>query len=378
MRAWSRFFGRRQRENDLDEEIRAHLTLAARDRVERGETPEDAEYSARHEFGNEALIKDATRDTWGWGAIELFGQDVRYGSRLMKRSPGFSLVAVLTLALGIGANSTVFSWIDAILLNPLPGVTDAGRIVALAPRGNPLGSISYPDLADLGQRNAVLSGLSAFALAQMSLGGTGKPERVWGILASANYFDVLGVPLLLGRGFSPDEDQLPNAAPVAVIGYGLWQRRFGGDSGILGQSVRLNSHVYTIVGIAPRGFRGSYPGLAFDIWIPLMMAPQVLSWNDVLEGRAFGRFAAMGRLQSNVNRTTAQANLNTIMDQIIRQYPESHKGWSGLSVDPLWRAGSNSFLAPVLLMLMIVAGLVLLLACANVANLLLARAVERC
>ena len=168
MRIWSWFLRRRQREKELDEEIRAHLTLAARDRAERGEAPEDAEYSARREFGNEALIKDVTRDIWGWGGVERFGQDVRYGSRLMKRSPVFTLAAVLTLAFGIGANSTVFSWIDAILLNPLPGVTDSRRIVALAPRGNPLGSLSYPDLADLGQRNNVLAGLSAFGFAQPS------------------------------------------------------------------------------------------------------------------------------------------------------------------------------------------------------------------
>jgi len=181
--------------------------------------------------------------------LESLLQDVRFGLRMLRKDLAFTVIAALTLALGIGANSTVFSWMNATLLNPIPGISDAGEVVSIT-RGR-ASSHAYPDLVDLGERSHSLAGVTGFALGPLSLTGNGKPEQVWGTLVTANYFDVLGVKPALGRGFLPAEDKLKNGAPVAVISYRLWQNRFGGDPSAVGRTIHINTHTYTIVGVAP-------------------------------------------------------------------------------------------------------------------------------
>jgi len=308
---------------------------------------------------------------------ETLLKDVRYGLRMLRKDPGFTAIAVLTLALGIGANSTVFSWMNATLLNPIPGVLDSGKIVSIT-RGR-ASSHSYADLVDLRNGSRTLGGLTWFALAPLSLTGNGKPEQVWGTLASANYFDLLGVKLFQGRGFLLAEDNMLNGAPVAVISYRLWQNRFGGDPSVVGQTIDLNTHAYTIVGIAPRVFQGSYTGLRSEIWVPLMMAPQLVAGGDRLISRGPTWLQALGRLRPGVRREQAQAELTTLFQEIARQYPDSHKGKNQLTVYPLWRApnGANAFFSQLLPILLGLAGVVLLLTCFNLANLVLVRSASR-
>src|SRR5208337_4679332 len=228
-------------------------------------------------------------------------------------------------------------------------------------------------------RSHTLAGLTCFALAPVSLTGNGKPEQVFGTMATANYFDVLGVKPILGRGFLPAEDKLRNGAPVAVISYRLWQNRFGGDPSAVGQTIHIDAHAYTIVGITPRVFQGSYTGLRTDVWVPLMMAAQLAPGEDPLISRNIAWLQALARLRPGVSRQQAQAELATLFQEIARQYPDSHKGTNQVTVYPLWRApnGANAFFSLLLPILLGLAGVVLLLTCSNLANLLLVRSVSR-
>lgn len=308
-------------------------------------------------------------------------QDVRYGFRVLFKAPGFTFIAILTLALGIGANSTIFSWINATLLNPIPGMSHATEVVAIV-NGGPgqARSLSYPDFKDLRNGNHSFSDMTAFAMWPMSLTGQGKPQRIWGTLVTANYFDVLGVRPVLGRGFLPSEDSATNGAPVAVISYRLWQDRFGGDPSIVGTSVHIDTHPFTIVGVAPPVFQGSYTGLRTELWVPVVMAPELTPASENrLDDRGSGWMQTLGRLRPGVGRLQAQAEMNALAQQIARQFPDSHKGRTQMTLYPLWRApnGGNAFFSVLLPILMALAGVVLLLACANIANLLLTRSVSR-
>src|ERR1700723_4326048 len=204
-------------------------------------------------------------------------QDIRYSLRMIAKAPGYAAIVILTLALGIGANSTIFSWINSALLNPVPGISNPREVVSLT-QGKPedyLG-FSYPDIQALRDGQQSFTGITACIFTPMSLTGKAKPERVWGMVASANYFDVLGVRPVLGRGFLPVEDEKPGGAPVAVISYRLWQTHFGASPGVVGQAIEINEHSYTIVGVAPPAFQGSQTGLRSEIWIPVMMEQKLV------------------------------------------------------------------------------------------------------
>ncbi len=308
-------------------------------------------------------------------------QDFRYGLRMALKAPGVTLITILTLGLGIGANSTIFSWINATLLNPIPGMTHTSEVVAVV-NGGPgqARSLSYPDFKDLRQRSHSFSGMTAYGMSAMNLTGQGKPERVWGTLVTANYFDLLGVRPAQGRGFLPAEDSTVNGAPVAVISYRLWQEHFGADPAIIGATVHINSHPFTIIGVTPPVFQGSFSGLRTEIWVPIVMLPELTqASSDRLEDRGAGWLQVLGRLRPGVNRLQAQAEMNILEQQIAQQFPDSHKGTAQMSLYPLWRApnGANAFFSMLLPILMALAGVVLLLACANIANLLLTRSVSR-
>jgi predicted permease len=308
-------------------------------------------------------------------------QDIRYALRQLRKSPGFTLTAVLTLALGIGANTTILSWISSTLLNPIPGVTRTGNMFTIM-RGerteHPSPPLSYPDYVDLRDRAKSISGLMAYHDDNMTITGSAKPERIYGTLASANYFEVLGVRPILGRTFLPLQPAERMGAAEAVLGYELWQRQFAGDPSIIGKTIQINLHTFTIVGVAPKGFVGSNSGLRSDLWLPLGMCHQVWGW-DPLEDRGKSFLNSLAVLRPGVDRHQAETELNLLMQHIASQYPEAHQGQNQISTDPLWRSpfGANVYLAGTLPILLALAAVLLLLACANVANLLLVRSVAR-
>jgi predicted permease len=308
-------------------------------------------------------------------------QDVRYAIRVLLKSPGFTATAILTLALGIGANSTIFSWINSTLLNPIPGAANTGNIMAFTSGGNSRTPIpfSYPDFLDLRERTKSFSALAGSSIEPMNLTGKAKPERTWGTLVSANYFEFLGLRPILGRAFLQSEDAAPGGAPVVVISYRMWQLRYAGDRSVLGRTLQINDHPYTIVGVAPPVFQGSQTGLRSELWLPIMMAQQIISNSDRLHERSNTWVMPLGRVAPGVALDQAQTEMNLLMKQLVAQYPKEHQGENVVTLYPLWRApfGANGYLYVLLPMLMAIAGAVLLLACANVANLLLVRSVAR-
>ena len=310
-----------------------------------------------------------------------FWQDVRYSLRIIVKAPGFAAIAVLTLALGIGANTTIFSWINSALLNPVPGLARPSEVVSLTlskPGDNPF-PFTYPDLEAMRDGQQSFTGITACSFAQMSLTGKSKPERVWGMVVSANYFEILGVRPILGRAFLPVEDEKPGGAPVAVISYRFWQTHFGANPDIVGRTIEINQHPYTIVGVTPAVFQGSQTGVRTEIWVPIMMEAQVNSLGDLLHDHHQFWLLAFGRLKPGVVLSQAQEEMTLRLKPEAKNYPEEHKGHDSVTVYPLWRNpfGLNQFLSTLLPMLMSIAGLVLLLACANVANLMLVRSVGR-
>ena len=310
-----------------------------------------------------------------------FLQDLKYGLRALGKNPGFALLVILTVALGIGANTTIFSWINATLLNPVPGLTKANEVVSLTlskPGDSPF-LFTYPDVQAMRDGQQSFTGIAACSFASISLTGKGKPERLSAMVASANYFDVLGVRPFLGRGFLPAEDEKPGGAPVAVISYRLWQTRFAADPNIVGRTVELNQRPYSVVGVTPAAFQGSQTGVRTDIWVPIMMEAQFNPAGDLLHDHHFFWLLAFGRLRPGISLLQAQEEMTRRMKREVDKYPEEHKGHSSVSVYPLWRNpfGLNFFMASLLPLLMCIASLVLLLACANVANLMLVRSVGR-
>jgi macrolide transport system ATP-binding/permease protein len=309
--------------------------------------------------------------------------DLRYAIRMLLKNPGVSVAAVISLALGIGANAIIFTWVKAVLLEPLPGVARQRDLVVVAnqTKDGDYVSMSYPDYRDYRDKTSSFDGLLVAEMMPLSLGGAiagERAERLYGAFVSGNYFDVLGVRAALGRTFRPDEDRVPNGAPVAVISDGLWKRRFGGDMSLVGRVISINGHPYSIVGIAPPAFQGTLVGVALDVWVPVMMQPQLTPGGDRLEARGLRWLIAMGRLKGDVSIPRAQAELDIISGQLTATYPNTNNGF-GIRVLPLSRSpwGAQFVLGPVLTVLMGVVGAVLLLACTNVANLLLAQALAR-
>ena len=310
-----------------------------------------------------------------------FWQDVRYSLRMIAKAPGFAAIAILTLALGIGANTTIFTWINSTLLNPIPGLASPREVVTLSlgrAGDNPF-LFTYPDLVAMRDGQQSFTGITAANITPMSLTTKGKPERVWGTVASANYFDVLGVRPILGRGFLPEEDEKPGGAPVAVISYRIWQTHFGANPDIVGQTIELNQHPYTIVGVTPAVFQGGQTGVRSEIWIPIMMEEQLIPRNDLIHDHHYFWLVVLGRLKPSVRPEQAQEEMTVLLKREVKNYPEEHRGHDSVTVYPLWRSpfGANQFLSTMLPILMTIAGLVLLLACANVANLMLVRSVGR-
>jgi len=312
--------------------------------------------------------------------METFWQDLRYSLRTLFKRPGFAFVVVTTLALGIGANATIFTWIKAVLLASLPGIEQPEKLVEIwgATRNNSALSSSYVDYLDYRDQNKVLSGLIAHQVLPLNLGRSEKPERVWGAIVSGNYFDVLGVKALIGRTFLPEEDRTPNTHPVVVIGYGLWERRFGTDPNVLGRTITLNEHDFTVIGVAPKNFASPFAGLALDVWTPVMMKDYVARPHFSLTDRGSRWLMVMGRLKPGATVPQAQANIGAIASHLEQEYPQTNEQM-GVAVYSVLQSpfSLKQDMRPALAILMAAVGVVLLIACANVANLLLARATSQ-
>ncbi len=309
-------------------------------------------------------------------------RDIGFGLRILRRSPWFTAVAVLTLGLGIAVNTTVFSWINAVLLHPFPGVGDPHELAVIetvTPTGEYLVNTSVLDYLDYRDNLKLVSGVALGRFTPLSVGAKGRADRAWAELVSPNYFDLLKVKPVLGRGFLPEEVRAEGGAPVAVISYGMWHTRFGGNPNVLGKTIYLNRHELTIIGVAPREFHGSLAGVVFDVWAPVTMATAMGTGDGTLHYRGTrDETSTIVRLKPGVTIGQARAEVAALGKQLAAMYPRTNRGVD-LTVTPIWQGhlGVQGMLLQPLRILMALSLLLLLIVCANVSNLLLARAVSR-
>lgn len=312
-------------------------------------------------------------DAW---RLPMLSHDVRCAWRSLSRRPAFALVAVLILGLGIGANATIFSWVESIILQPLPGV-DSSRLFAMHGRTAARDdlSFSYPNFTDLrAARPDGIEDLVAFRGLAMNLRAGGEPRRVWGQMVTPNFFDVLRVRPLLGRGFVEADGAVKDREPVAVLTFEGWQRIFAGDPAVVGRAITLNGRPFTVVGVAPEGFRGTMIGMTLDVFVPITMQRAFMS-GDRLPERGGSFLQVYGRLAGGATLAQAQASLDVAAARLAQDHPVNEG--RGITIEPVWRDGAAGVLLPVMATLMAVVGVVLLIACANLAGLLLARAAGR-
>ena len=370
-----------RRDRELDEELRSHLRMAEQDRIARGEPPAVAAANALREFGNFGLVKEITREMWRGAWLDRWLNDLRFGVRMLRRSPGFAVMAILCLTVGIGANATVYGWVEGLLLRPYPAVAHEEQLLVLA--GTRRGStgydeIAWPDFLDLARRCTLIETFIGDKITGVTLSIGDRAEVATGSIVSANYFDAIGVRPILGRGFLPGEDVGRNAHPVTVISYRLWQERFRGDPDIIGKKQSLNGVPFTIVGVAPPPFYGTFVGYPFQFWVPASMQGLLEGGDYKLEDRGAVWLEPFARLKPGVTREQAEGEIAGVMRQLEREYPTTNRGRSMVLL-PLWRSPFNASgeLLPTLRIALAVATFVLLIACANVGNLLLVRALGR-
>ena len=385
LRAWfSRLLGLLRRRNcdaEITEEIRQHVDLLIERNIAAGMSPNEARTAALREFGGVEQIKEIAREERIWMWPEELRQDLRFGVRMLWRSPGFSILAILCLTLGIGTNAAVFSWIEGILIRPYPLVAHQDRMFALGgtTRGATEGhGLSYPDFVDLEKNSTLFESFIIDRIVGTTLSVGDRAERASGGIVSANYFDALGVRPMLGRGFRPEEGTGRNAHPVTVISYLTWQDRYKGDPEIIGKTQFLNGVQHTIIGVAPEKFHGTFIGYSFNFWVPTSMQETFDSTGYKLEDRGARWIEAYAFLKPGVTRQQAQAELSAIAQRLENDFPETNRG-QGFELFPLWKTPFNAVgnLSPTLAITTGVAFFVLLIACANVSNLLLARSLLR-
>ena len=366
------FWRRPQQQAQLEQEIQSHLQMAANDRIDRGESATRAAQSVRREFGNVELVQQVTRDQWGWRWLEELVLDVRYGARMLRKNPGFTLVAVLTLALGIGANSAIFSVVNGVLLNPLPYPHPEQLVTLHQNKANfEFGSISYPNFRDWQKDNRTFSSMAISRRFAFSLTGLAEAEQVRARFISSDFFSTVGVNPVLGRDFAPGEDEI-GAAPIALISAGFWKRKFSSSPDVLGKSLTLDGRNYTIVGVVPANF---------DLFLRRFQVAELYvpigQWNNpMLPKRGAGLGVhGIGRLKPGVSIEQARADMSEVSRNLAAAFADDNKGVSA-SLIPL-RQDMLGDVQPVLLVLFAAVAFVLLIACVNVANLLLARSTGR-
>ena len=356
---------KQKREQELDEEIGSHLRMAERDRIERGETPEEARYAARREMGNESLIKEVTRNVWGTDWIGVWLQDWRYGVRVLWRNPGFSLIAIFTLALGISATTAIFSVVYGVLLRPLP-YDRPDQLVKVSEKNSKGHDMNLADLnfQDFRAQNRSLQGLAEFSSGEASVSGGSEPKRLMVAMVSSDFFPIMRVSPIRGRGFAP-EDQKSGAGAVALVSYSYWRQYLNSTDDLASVRLRAENRSASVVGVLPPGFR--FPDDS-DVWMPRELAP-------FLPARSAHNWEAIARLRDGVTMEQAREDLSAIAGGIRKQYGDQ-ADLVGASVQPLQDA-LTSTVRPSLLILLGAVGFLLLVACANVMNLLLAQAAAR-
>ncbi len=374
-----RLLRRRRIYDDLSSEMQAHLDERIDDLVAGGMSPADAAAAAHRAFGNVTRLKEEARDPWQWPMLESFFMDLRYALRQLRRSPAFTAIIVVTLAVGIAATTTVFSWTRTILLDPLPGASNPARVEALESTtgsGTPIAT-SWLDFRDYRQYLQSFSGLTATMSTSLAVGDAEHSTLRWGELVSANFFDVLEVRPALGRFFPTRLDTVPT--PVAVISYDLWMTQWQGAQSVIGSSIEINRYPFTIIGVAPKDFNGSMPGLDLQLWIPATTLGQIVPTGGwMLQDRGTRMFRVLARIAPGVDPSVARQEVQTFGALMAKANGAESEGVGGVLL-PLWRSHSgvqNALRAP-LLVLLGACGLVLLIVCANMANLLLARAMSR-
>ena len=374
-------FGHRQADRELKDELHDHLELQTKENVANGMSPGEARRAALRAMGRMAQVEERCRDMRGVTAIENFVQDLRYGLRQLRRSPGFFALAILCLTLGIGANAAVCSWVEGILFRPYPAVKHQDRLLALA--GTARGETgatetSWPDLLDLQRDCSLIDAVIVSKITGATLSIGERAEVTAGSIVSANYFDALGVRPILGRGFERGEDTGRDAHPVIVISYQLWKTRYEGDSQIIGKTQRLDNVPHTIIGVAPKGFYGTFVGWAMNFWVPASMEDTFEGGDYKLDNRGARWAEAYVRLKPGVTREQAQEEISAVASRLEADYPATNRGRS-IRLWPLWETPFNNAgtLLPTLQIMLAVVAFVLLIACANVGNLLLVRLFHR-
>ncbi|HVO78807.1 MAG TPA: ABC transporter permease [Candidatus Bathyarchaeia archaeon] len=381
-------FRKRQADRELDDELQFHLQSQIDENLAKGSSPQAAYYAALRSVGPVTQIKEECRDMRRVNFFDNFLQDLRFGFRMLVRNPAFSLMAILCLTLGIGANAAVFSWIEGLLLRPFPAVTHQDRLVVIAGINRAAGDkaaattdyddVSWPDFLDFRGNTRLFDAFIADKIMGTTISIGDRAERVAGSVVSANYFDALGVHPFLGRGFEPSDDSGRNAHPVTVISYWMWKERFHGDPAIIGKTQILNGVQHTIIGVAPEGFYGTFVGWPIQFWVPVSMQEVFEPGGYKLEDRSQRWIEGYARLKDGVTLAQAQAEISTVAGQLAAQYPTTNRGYD-IKLLPLWKAPFNGAteMLPVLTVTLAVVFVVLLIACSNVSNLLMVRSFAR-
>jgi len=379
MRRWR---GGDRREQDLNAEIQGHLDLEAAEHRDRGLSAAQARESAIRAFGDVGAVREDVRHAWGWTLLEQCAQDVRYAFRTLGASPGFALTAVISLALGIGMNTGIFSLADALVFRPL-AIRNPAAVVVLRSTSpeTPFSGVSYPDFKDFRDKSRSFEGLIAHRLwiLPVSMAGDAVPQMRMGMKVSRDFFQLLGVEPILGRGFLPEETEVPGRTAVAVLSHGFWRSGFNSDPQIIGRTIQISRQVVTIVGVAPERFTGMDPIIQPFLYIPATFGEKTRQESSgtpsVLERRNELGFVVRGRLREGVSLTEAQAELSALATALEGQYPETNRR-RGVAVrsETALRGEHAPGLLPSVVLLLSLAGLVLAIVCANVANLFLSRA----